>query len=120
MDSFSVGIVQRNWGTYEVLFDGEGYRVKRLMIDPASALSNQYHNHRSEAWTVVNGEVILQLFHPDKDKHMYEIHLKEGESHTISIGTWHRAINPTDRTTEIVEVWIGNKLSEDDIIRAET
>ena len=114
-----MGIVQRNWGTYEVLYSGEGYRVKRLLIDPASALSNQYHNHRSEAWTVVNGEVILQLFHPEKDKQMYEVHLKKGESHTIDIGTWYRAINPTDTVTEIIEIWTGNKLSEDDIIRAE-
>ena len=64
MDSFSVGIVQRNWGTYEVLFSGDGYRVKRLMIDPASALSNQYHRHRSEAWTIVklNSTKVQNIF----------------------------------------------------------
>lgn len=109
--------VKRNWGTYKVLHSADTYRVKLLTIDPASALSNQYHNHRSETWKVVKGRVILQLYNPARDKKMYEVILNDGDVHTIEVGCWHRAINPTDEPVEVIEVWTGDELSEDDIVR---
>ena len=111
--------VKRNWGTYKVLYSADTYRVKLLTIDPASALSNQYHNHRSETWKVVKGRLLLQLYDPSKDEQMYEVFLHEGEVHIIEVGTWHRAINPTNEPVEVIEIWTGDQLSEEDIVRQE-
>lgn len=109
--------VHRNWGWYHVLYEGDTYRVKLLQIDPGSALSNQYHNHRSETWRVVKGEVHMLLFDPAKDSEPREIILEEGSSLTIDVGCWHKASNRTDKPAEVVEIWAGDQLSEEDIVR---
>lgn len=109
--------VKREWGKYQVLFSTDTYRVKRLVIDPGAALSNQYHHHRKESWKVVKGEVSLQLYHPDRDVKAYTIDLEEGAAWTIDKGTWHKASNPTDRPVEVIEIWTGDQLSEEDIVR---
>ena len=84
--------VKRVWGTYQVLFDTDTYRVKRLVIDPGCTLSNQYHNHRKESWNVVKGEVHIEMFRPDLDTKSYIVELKEGDTHTIDKFAWHRAL----------------------------
>ena len=111
--------VKRAWGTYQVLFSGDSYRVKRLVIDSGCALSNQYHLHRKESWKVVKGEVHLDLYHPDRDIKPYTIKLEEGASWTIDKGTWHKASNPLNEPVEVIEIWTGDQLSEEDIIRQE-
>ena len=111
--------VKREWGTYQVLYSADTYRVKRLVIDPGAALSNQYHQHRKENWKVVKGQVKLELMHPDKDIKPYTINLEEGAAWTIGKGTWHKASNPTDEPVEVIEIWTGDQLSEDDIVRQE-
>lgn len=111
--------VHRNWGWYHVLYEGDTYRVKLLQIDPGAALSNQYHLHRKESWKVVKGEVKLELMHPNRDLKPYTINLEEGAAWTIDTGTWHKASNPTDEPVEVIEIWTGDQLSEDDIVRQE-
>ena len=110
---------RRTWGTYQVLHSADTYRVKRLVIDPGSSLSNQYHNHRNESWNVVKGEVHIELFRPDLDTESYTVELKEGDKHTIDRYTWHRAYNPTNEPVEVIEIWTGDQLSEEDIVRQE-
>jgi len=110
--------VQRNWGWYHVLYEGDDYRVKLLQIDPHNALSNQYHQHRSESWHCVKGQVTINLFHPDKDKQMYTVVLNPGDTYNIEVGTWHKAMNHRDEVCEVVEVWSGDKLTEEDIVRS--
>ena len=46
----------RPWGRWEVLDYDQGYKVKRLEIIPGEAISMQFHHHRSEHWTIVQGE----------------------------------------------------------------
>lgn len=110
---------RRNWGIYNVLYKAEQYRVKRLVIDPNSSLSNQYHNHRKESWRVMSGVVTLVLFHPDRDDKPYTIELEAGASWTIDKGCWHKASNNTNEPAEVIEIWTGDQLSEDDIVRQE-
>ena len=111
--------VHRKWGTYEVLYSADTYRVKRLVIDPGAALSNQYHLHRKENWKVVKGKVKLKLINPEIDTSPYVINLEEGASWTIDKRTWHEASNPTSEPAEVIEIWTGNQLSEEDIVRQE-
>ena len=51
-----VETMKRPWGEWHVLDVDRGYKVKRLEILPDQAISLQYHNHRSEHWTIVQGK----------------------------------------------------------------
>ena len=62
---------ERPWGRFEILFKGPTFQIKLLTIHKDQAISLQYHKHRSEHWTVVQGvgqatigdEEILSLIH---------------------------------------------------------
>ena len=51
----------RPWGAFYVIHDELNYKLKRIDVNPYSRLSYQYHNKRSEVWTIVkgSGEVIV-------------------------------------------------------------
>ena len=59
--------VERPWGWYESLTQGDNYLVKRLLVRAGQQLSLQRHRHRSESWTVVSGSGALlcgDIWHP--------------------------------------------------------
>jgi mannose-6-phosphate isomerase len=45
----------RPWGSFTVLEEGRGYKIKRIEVKPGHRLSLQMHYHRSEHWIVVSG-----------------------------------------------------------------
>jgi len=47
--------VIRAWGSYTVLEEGLGYKIKKIMVNPGAKLSLQMHHQRSEHWVVVEG-----------------------------------------------------------------
>ena len=100
----------RPWGSYTVLAEGNGYKVKRITVKPGEKLSLQMHYHRSEHWTVINGTGKLTL----DDK---VIIFRENESTYIPIGIKHRLENPGQLPLTIIEVQNGKYLGEDDIVR---
>ncbi len=102
--------VRRPWGSYHVLDQRDGTKVKRIEVSPGGRLSLQKHLHRSEHWLVVRGsaEVICGET---------TLSLGVGQSVTIPVGELHRLINPTREPLEIIEVQSGDYLGEDDIIR---
>ncbi|WP_302014331.1 mannose-1-phosphate guanylyltransferase/mannose-6-phosphate isomerase [Acidaminococcus intestini] len=100
----------RPWGSYTVLSEGEGYKVKKIIINPGQSLSLQMHYHRSEHWTVISGTGKLTL---DEKTVIF----KENESTYIPIGTKHRLSNPGKLPLSIIEVQNGKYLGEDDIVR---
>jgi len=102
--------VQKPWGSYTVLEQRDGYLVKRLDVNSGKRLSLQSHNHRSEHWTVVSGTAIVDL----EDK---QITVKENESLFIPQYSRHRLANPHETPLAIIEVQMGEKIDEDDIIR---
>jgi mannose-1-phosphate guanylyltransferase/mannose-6-phosphate isomerase len=102
--------VQKPWGSYTVLEQREGYLVKRLDVNSGERLSLQSHNHRSEHWTVVSGTATVDL----DDK---QITVKENESLLIPKYFRHRLANIQKTALAIIEVQIGDKVDEDDIIR---
>jgi len=51
----------RPWGTWEVLATGDRYTVKRISVLPGHRLSLQYHQHRSEHWTIVEGLAEVEI-----------------------------------------------------------
>src|SRR5919198_448128 len=46
---------RRPWGSFTVLDEGEGYKVKRIEVLPGKRLSYQRHARRAEHWMVVVG-----------------------------------------------------------------
>ena len=52
---------QRPWGTFTVLDEGEGFKVKRIEVFPGKRLSYQKHSRRAEHWVVVQGTAKVTL-----------------------------------------------------------
>ena len=100
----------RPWGSYTVLAEGDGFKVKKITLNPGGKLSYQMHYHRSEHWTVISGTGKLTL----DDK---VVVFKENESTYIPIAVKHRLENPGKLPLSIIEVQNGKYLGEDDIIR---
>ncbi len=108
----SSNVVHRPWGSYESMMCGEGYQVKRIVVAPGKKLSLQYHQHRSEHWTVVEGEVHVTI----GDDVMV---LQSDESIYVPLGCVHRLDNRSDAEVVLIEVQCGDYLGEDDIVRIE-
>ena len=102
----------RPWGSYLVLDDEPGHKVKRITVLANSRLSYQKHQHRSEHWFVVSGSGLVVLDGA-------EVPLKAGEAIDIPAGTAHRMCNPAEETLVFVEVQHGSYFGEDDITRLE-
>ena len=101
----------RPWGWFETIQEGSTYKVKRLLVKVGHQLSLQRHNHRSESWTVVQGDGLLLC---DDDWH----YATPGKTLTIPCGSVHRARGGSSDLL-IIEVQHGEILSEDDIERLE-
>ena len=103
---------ERPWGSFTVLDEGEGYKVKRLEVLPGKRLSYQKHARRAEHWFVTQGVAKVTL---DGE----EIIVGKGESIDIALGAAHRVENPGDELMIFIEVQQGDYLGEDDIVRLE-
>ena len=104
--------VNRPWGWYDSVDEGERFKVKRIQVKPGASLSLQMHHHRAEHWVVVKG--IAEITNGDKI-----ISLTENQSTYIPQGQAHRLANPGNEDLEIIEVQSGSYLGEDDIVRFE-
>tara|TARA_R110002167_G_scaffold18740_2_gene69847 strand:+ start:539 stop:904 length:366 start_codon:yes stop_codon:yes gene_type:complete len=103
----------RPWGHYEILHSTEHCKVKKIVVKPLQRLSYQYHKHRQEAWTIVQGVARVTLNDKDKDFHT-------GETALIALGDKHRMSNPSESEDMIlIEVQTGTYFGEDDIVRIE-
>lgn len=104
--------VCRPWGTYTVLEEGAGFKMKRIEVKPGARLSLQMHSHRSEHWIVVQGEAVVVNGEA-------ELTVKQNESTYIPAGHKHRLENRTKEGLVLIEVQCGHYLGEDDIVRFE-
>ncbi|MDP2799686.1 MAG: cupin domain-containing protein, partial [Deltaproteobacteria bacterium] len=100
----------RPWGTYTVLEEHPGFKIKRITVKPGARLSLLMHHHRSEHWIAVRGTARVT-----RGKEVFL--LRENESTYIPAGEKHRLENPGSITLELIEVQNGSYLGEDDIIR---
>lgn len=101
---------RRPWGTFTVLDQGDGFKVKRIEVLPGKRLSYQKHAQRAEHWVVVNGTAKVTL----DDR---EIIVETGQAVDIAIGSAHRVENPGRELLVFIEVQRGKYLGEDDIVR---
>jgi mannose-1-phosphate guanylyltransferase/mannose-6-phosphate isomerase len=104
--------VSRPWGTYTVLQDAPGFKIKRIEVKPGASLSLQMHHHRSEHWVVVSGKA--EVVNGEDT-----VTLQANESTYIPAGNKHRLTNVGDTELALIEVQCGSYLGEDDIVRFE-
>lgn len=100
----------RPWGRWTVLGEGDGYKVKRLEVNPGHRLSLQFHHRRSEHWIVVSGTAKVVIGERIE-------YVKAQESTFVPAGTSHRIENPGPLPLIIIEIQSGPYLGEDDIVR---
>lgn len=104
--------VYRPWGYYETIDAGAGFQVKRIMVRPGESLSLQFHEHRAEHWVVVSGVATVE-----RNQEKYSV--RRNESTYIPVGARHRLSNDGPEELYLVEVWSGDRLAEEDIVRLE-
>jgi mannose-1-phosphate guanylyltransferase/mannose-6-phosphate isomerase len=102
--------VERPWGSYTVMEEGPGYKVKQIEVSPGSRLSLQMHQHRAEHWVVVQGTAKVTIGSDIKL-------VTSNQSVYIPLKTAHRLENPETEPLRIIEVQTGSYLGEDDIQR---
>ena len=105
-------VIEKPWGSFEILQSGKKFLVKKIFVKPGGVLSLQSHEHRSEHWIVAEGEAEVTV-----DNQV--TNLNENENIFIPKGSIHRMANRKDRDLVIIEMWYGDNLNENDIKRYE-
>lgn len=102
----------RPWGSYTVLEESNGYKIKRIEVNPGKRLSLQKHFHRSEHWIVVSGTATVTV---GDEKRL----VRPNESTYIKAGELHRLENEGKIPVVLIEAQVGEYTGEDDIVRVE-
>ena len=105
-------LVNRPWGSYRSIHNGERVQVKHIVVKPGGRLSLQYHHHRAEHWVVVSG--IATVTRGEE-----VLILEPDQSTYIPLGMQHRLENKGQEPVHLIEVQTGGYLGEDDIVRLE-
>lgn len=103
----------REWGIHELLTWSEGYKVKKVTVFPGMSMNLHQHEMRSEHWAVVEGTATITLGQETRDYHKFE-------SVFVPIGMKHKVANKTDKNVVIIEIGIGEVVSERDIVKIYT
>lgn len=105
-------IVYRQWGHYEILSRGRGFKVKRVTICPGKRIHSHKHGFRSEHWSVVSGRARITMGDETRD---YGVN----ESIYVPMGIVHQVSNCLEENLVIIEVGIGENVTESDMISVE-
>ncbi len=100
----------RPWGSFRILLEQPGFKIKELVIKPGGKLSLQSHRQRSEHWVVVSGQA-----HVTRNKEIELLHFNQ--STYIPPDVCHRLENLGSDILRVIEVQCGDYLGEDDIVR---
>jgi len=102
----------RPWGSFTILEEDEGYKIKRIVVRTGKRLSLQKHYHRNEHWIVLSGSATVTV---NENTFM----VSPNESTYIKAGDVHRLENKGKLPLVIIEVQVGEYTGEDDIVRLE-
>ena len=108
--------VKRAWGSYTVLNEIPGAKVKTLTVEPGQTLSMQRHRFRSEYWMVTEGTCMINMAMPGDLTNPPKI-LSKYDEWRVPCNAWHQLTNPFTRPCTIVEIQYGERCEEDDIER---
>jgi mannose-6-phosphate isomerase len=102
----------RPWGSWHVLDEGPGFKVKRIHVHPGQRLSYQTHALRAEHWCVVAGTASCVI-----DGTTFVV--ARGGTVDVPLGAAHRLMNMHGDELVVIEVQRGDYTGEDDICRLE-
>jgi cytidyltransferase-like protein len=108
--------VKRSWGSYTVLNEIPGAKVKTLTLQPGQTLSMQRHQYRSEYWMVTEGACMINMALPGDLSNPPKI-LGKYDEWRVPKNAWHQLTNPFTKPCTIVEIQYGDKCIEEDIER---
>ena len=103
--------MEQPWGTYKVITrftsrSGIRFLVRHVCIHNGESFRYQQHSHREEIWTIMDGTGCSVLDGKTKVLQGGDVvHIHKGQKHAIKAVT----------ALELIELQIGNDLSEDDI-----
>lgn len=100
---------ERPWGSFTVLEDGKGYKVKRVSVKPGQILNLQFHKYRMEYWVIVQGTGKITVGEK-------VVTLKANETIQIPRETKHRVENLGKDLLQFIEVQVGDYLGEEDVV----
>jgi mannose-6-phosphate isomerase len=103
---------ERPWGSFEILYEESGLKVKRITVHSGQRLSLQSHTQRQETWTLLSGRAEVQL---DNGTIVWLPH----QCVFIAREIRHRVKNVGIEPVVFIEVQEGPYLGEDDITRFE-
>ncbi|WP_337660014.1 phosphomannose isomerase type II C-terminal cupin domain [Anderseniella sp. Alg231-50] len=104
---------RHRWGSVEVMSCSGGHRIERISVKRGKELPAHYHDHRSEHWTIVEGEAEVQLGDD-------VLIVAPDDSLYIPAGTVHGLKTAGDCGVKIVAVHFGDTVSDaDDMVKAE-
>lgn len=105
----------RFWGLYELIYNADSYKVKKVTLYPGMHTNFHRHEYRTEQWTIVKGTATITL--EDEVTNFY-MRKDYGESTAVSVpvGMAHMIENRTKENVEIVEVSVGKKITNSDVI----
>jgi len=105
------------WGWYETINEGHEYLVKIIFVAPNQQFSLQYHKHREELWSVLEGSGTAIVETPSELK-INSVAVTIGSTVTIPKLSIHR-MKAGPQGVKFLEIQRGHILSEDDIVRLE-
>ena len=101
---------EKVWGSWEILAQGDGYQIKRLVFKPGAEMSMQTHKYRAEHWTVISGTGAALI-----GGHLTP--LLPAASRIVGAGEEHHIRNYEEIPLIILEIQYGSYLGDDDLIR---
>lgn len=102
-------VVERPWGTYQVLYSDPTNWLKLITVMPGQMLSYQHHKNRDEFWLPQDKGLSALVAG-------WKYNLLPNAVYTIPRGRAHRLINDTAEPHSLIE-WAVGKVDEDDIVR---
>lgn len=106
-------IAYRAWGSYELLVDDPSFRVKKIQIHSGKTIYAHSHRYRSEHWSLVSGTARIEL---DGESGTYGM----GDVINVEQNMVHQVSNIGMVPLLIIEVSVGENVTEDDMIPAES
>ena len=100
----------RPWGHYDILFESDDCKVKRIKVYPGGKLSYQYHYKRNEVWTIIEGTGMFTL-------DGINTICAPGDTLVIPRLAKHMIENLGTEPLTFIEVQRGTYFGEDDIVR---
>jgi len=103
--------IEREWGGYEIIQCGEGYKLKRMYVKPLGVIRRQIHMLRDEYWIILNGNFYAKISEA-------ELFPKKGDCIFVPKTTEHTLKNIGPEEGEVFEVQFG-ACRETDIVYLE-